>query len=134
MMCFPENPEVRQMWERVWPFFGPEDYGFMMENYGHGGVTSPGGEGMGNFTIYDWGNGAASEARNRVFDHVGDVYVDRFRNQAFGIDSVAVSMHDGSCTLRDLAGQLRNVRVVFEDDACRTIHLTDTATFTIEKG
>ena len=34
----------------------------MMENYGHGGRTNPAGEGMGEFTIYDWGNGAAAEA------------------------------------------------------------------------
>lgn len=42
-----------------------------MENYGHGGSTSPEGEGMGEFTIYDWGNGAASEAYNRVLDKFG---------------------------------------------------------------
>ena len=40
----------------------------MMENYGHGGRTNPVGEGMGEFTIYDWGNGAAAEAYNRILD------------------------------------------------------------------
>ncbi|MFA7692635.1 MAG: hypothetical protein GX117_11335 [Candidatus Hydrogenedentes bacterium] len=71
MMYCPENPAVKALWEKVWPFFGPEDYGFTMENYGHGGTTSKDGEGMGSFTIFSWGNGAAAEAWNRVRDHYG---------------------------------------------------------------
>lgn len=71
MMYCPQNPEAKQQWEKVWPFFNKEDYGFTMENYGHGGSTSPEGEGMGEFTIYDWGNGAASEAYNRILDKFG---------------------------------------------------------------
>lgn len=71
MMYCPENPAVKAMWEKVYPWFGPADYGFTMENYGHGGRTGPGGEGMGVFTIYDWGNGAAAEAAMRIFDHYG---------------------------------------------------------------
>jgi hypothetical protein len=27
---------------------------------------------MGVFTIYDWGNGAAAEAYNRMLDHFGE--------------------------------------------------------------
>lgn len=75
MMYCPENPETKEQWERRWPFFGEEDYGFMMENYGHGGTTSPEGEGMGEFTIYDWGNGAASEAWNRMLDRYGKEFL-----------------------------------------------------------
>ena len=71
MMYAPENPRTKEQWEKRHPFFGPEDYGFTMENYGHGGRTSPEGEGMGVFTIYDWGNGAAAEAYNRMVDHFG---------------------------------------------------------------
>ena len=71
MMYAPENPQTKMQWEKVYPFFGAEDYGFMMENYGHGGRTSPGGEGMGEFAIYDWGNGAAAEAYNRILDKFG---------------------------------------------------------------
>jgi hypothetical protein len=77
MMYAPENPRTREQWERRHPFFGPEDYGFTMENYGHGGRTSPEGEGMGVFTIYDWGNGAAAEAYNRMIDHFGVELVHR---------------------------------------------------------
>jgi hypothetical protein len=77
MMYAPENPRTKEQWERRHPFFGPEDYGFTMENYGHGGRTSPEGEGMGVFTIYDWGNGAASEAYNRMIDHFGPELVHR---------------------------------------------------------
>ncbi len=79
MMYCPENPKTRVQWERRHPFFGPEDYGFTMENYGHGGRTSPEGEGMGVFTIYDWGNGAAAEAYNRILDHFGPALVGRTR-------------------------------------------------------
>jgi hypothetical protein len=77
MMYCPENPRVKAMWEKVYPWFGPADYGFTMENYGHGGRTSPEGEGMGVFTIYDWGNGAAAEAVLRILDHhpeLGSLY------------------------------------------------------------
>ncbi len=71
MMYAPENPRTKEQWEKRHPFFGPEDFGFTMENYGHGGKTSPEGMGMGVFTIYDWGNGAAAEAYNRLLDHFG---------------------------------------------------------------
>lgn len=72
MMYCPQNKKAKQQWEKVWPFFNAKDYGFTMENYGHGGATSPEGEGMGEFTIYDWGNGAASEAYNRILDKFGE--------------------------------------------------------------
>jgi hypothetical protein len=71
MMYCPENPKTKLLWEKNYPFFGPADYGFTMENYAHGGRTSPEGAGMGVFTIYDWGNGAAAEAYNRMLDHLG---------------------------------------------------------------
>ncbi|MDN5204192.1 hypothetical protein QQ008_22560 [Fulvivirgaceae bacterium BMA10] len=71
MMYCPENPESKVQWEARHPFFNEKDYGFMMENYGHGGYTNDQGEGIGVFTIYDWGNGAASEAYNKIIDHYG---------------------------------------------------------------
>jgi len=77
MMYCPENPRTKLQWEKKHTFFGPEDYGFTMENYGHGGITSPEGAGMGVFTIYDWGNGAAAEAYNRMLDHFGPELVHR---------------------------------------------------------
>jgi hypothetical protein len=128
MMYCPENAQVRELWEKVHSFFGPEDFGFMMENYGHGGTTGPGGDGIGPFTIYDWGNGAASEARNRVRDHFGDVYIDRTRRQGFGIDSVAVSMEDGTCAIADQAKHPRTIRVVFEDGTSTDVALDGKAT------
>ena len=73
MMYCTENPQTKQQWEKVHSFFASEDYGFMMENYGHGGRTNPAGEGMGEFTIYDWGNGAAAEAYNRILDKFGKI-------------------------------------------------------------
>jgi len=71
MMYCALNPQTKIQWEKAWEFFNENDYGFMMENYGHGGKTNPDGLGMGGFTIYDWGNGAASEAFNRMVDHYG---------------------------------------------------------------
>lgn len=75
MMYCPENARTKEQWEEKWSFFGKEDYGFMMENYGHGGQTGNKGEGIGEFTIYDWGNGAASEAYNRILDHYGKSFI-----------------------------------------------------------
>ena len=71
MIYSPDNPKTKKQWEAKWNFFGPADYGFMMENYGHGGVTGPEGTGICEFTIYDWGNGSAAEAYNRMVDHYG---------------------------------------------------------------
>ena len=133
MMYAPENPMAKVQWEQAHPFFGPEDYGFTMENYGHGGTTSPEGVGIGVFTIYDWGNGAASEAYNRVTDHFGQVYVDRARGQAFGIDSIAVRPTDGGFELTDLApdAAAREVRVVFEDGSDTTVTLDGPTTIAV---
>ena len=71
MMYCPQNLDAKRQWEKVWPFVEVRDQGFTMENYGHGGSSSPEGDGMGEFTIYDWGNGAASEAYNRILDKFG---------------------------------------------------------------
>lgn len=78
MMYCPENPKTKEQWERKWPFFGEEDYGFMMENYGHGGQTDNRGIGIGEFTIYDWGNGAAAESYNRILDHYGKGFMSNY--------------------------------------------------------
>ena len=75
MMYTPLNPRTKKQWEEKWNFFGPKDYGFMMENYGHGGETNPNGLGIGEFTIYDWGNGAAAETFNRMADHFGESFI-----------------------------------------------------------
>lgn len=123
MMYCPENPKQKKQWEKAHPFFGKEDYGFMMENYGHGGETSAEGLGIGEFTIYDWGNGAASEARNRIYDHYGDVYIDRARGRGFGIDSVSVNRTEGGWRLKNLSHRSREIKVVFEDGSSKVVKL-----------
>jgi hypothetical protein len=123
MMYCPENPEAKALWEKVWPFFGPADYGFTMENYGHTGYTTPEGGGIGEFTIYDWGNGAAAEARNRIRDHFGDLYIDRRRGHAFGIDSVVGRIEGNQCQIIDQAGGNRTIQVVFEDGTTSTVQI-----------
>lgn len=74
MMYCPENPETKAQWEKVYPFFNEKDYGFMMENYGHGGENNAEGLGIGEFTIYDWGNGAAAESYNSMKDHFPELF------------------------------------------------------------
>ena len=71
MMYSPLNPRTQLQYQRKWNFFGKEDYGFMMENYGHEGTTNSAGIGIGEFTIFDWGNGAAAEAYLRIKTHFG---------------------------------------------------------------
>ncbi|HZG78139.1 MAG TPA: hypothetical protein VEZ72_19965 [Paenibacillus sp.] len=69
MMYCPENPKTKAQWEAKHPFFGEEDYGFMMENYGHNGRVGERGLGIGEFAIFDWGAGAAAEAYLRMKAH-----------------------------------------------------------------
>ncbi len=138
MMYCPENPKAKAQWEKVHTFFGPADYGFTMENYGHGGATSEEGMGIGVFTIYDWGNGAASEAWNRVYDHFGSVYIDRSRQTGFGINSVSVRPAEGAAgafELTDMSGSAapREVRVVFEDGSSRLVTLSGPTVIEPEK-
>jgi len=74
MMYCPENPVAKEQWEKRWPFLSEIDYGFMMENYGHDGYTDGDNLGIGEFTIYDWGNGAASEAVMRIKAHHKELF------------------------------------------------------------
>ena len=46
----------------------------MMENYGHPGYVIGEDLGLGEFTIYDWGNGAASEAVMRIWEHFPELF------------------------------------------------------------
>lgn len=128
MMYCPENPHVRGQYKKAHPFFGEEDFGFTMENYAHDARPSAEGGGIGPFTIYDWGNGAACEARNRVRDHYGDVYIDLERGQAFGLDSLKVEEQEEAWRIIDLADSPRTVRVVFSDGATRDVSLNGSAT------
>ena len=127
MMYCPENPEAKQEWEKQWPFFGKADYGFTMENYGHIGSTRPEDNPMGEFTIYDWGNGAAAEARNRIRDHFGDVYVDLARGSAFGIDGITAQVSGAAVKLSDRTNAERDVCVVFSDGRRQTLHFNKEA-------
>jgi hypothetical protein len=63
MLYCPENEALARAYERRHPFFGPESYGFMMENQGH----DPG-QPIGTFTIFTWGNGSALATAAKVRD------------------------------------------------------------------
>lgn len=71
MIYSPENTKTKKQWEAKWPFFNAADYGFMMENYGHEGKPTPAGGGIGEFSIFSWGSGAAAEGYNRMLDRYG---------------------------------------------------------------
>jgi len=73
MMYCPENARTKAQWEKAHPFFNEKDYGFMMENYGHGGETNDRGLGIGEFTIFDWGNGSAAEGYLRMKAHMPEL-------------------------------------------------------------
>jgi hypothetical protein len=128
MMYCPENPHVRDQYEKAHPFFGKEDFGFTMENYAHDAHPSAEGAGIGPFTIYDWGNGAACEARNRIRDHYGDVYIDVKRGRAFGLDSLKIERLQGAWHITDLADSPRSVRVVFSSGQKLDVSVDGSAT------
>lgn len=84
MMYCPDNPEVGRLYEMVHPHFGEEEYGFHMENFNHHDGSSV--HGLGEFTIFDWGNGAAaaSLAKLALADETG------------GLDAVAGPLNTSS--------------------------------------
>jgi hypothetical protein len=68
MLYCPENAALARAYERRFPFFGPESYGFMMENQGHNSA-----EPIGTFTIFSWGNGSALAAAATVRDRFPEI-------------------------------------------------------------
>jgi len=119
MMYCPENTQVKSAYEKQHPFFGPESYGFMMENIAHGG---PGPEQIGPFNIFTWGNGAALEVAAKVRDGYGEVWVDLKRKRAFGLDGFAVTISGGQLSVKDRY-QREKVTVVFSDGRRQTVAL-----------
>lgn len=108
MMYCPENTQVKSAYEAQHPFFGPESYGFMMENINHGG---PGPNAIGPFNIFTWGNGAALEAAAKIRDRYGDVYIDEKRKRAFGIDGASAELKNGKLEIQDRYGR-RDLRII----------------------
>jgi hypothetical protein len=68
MLYCPENDALARAYEARFPFFGPESYGFMMENQGHDAA-----EPVGTFTIFTWGNGSALASAATVRDRFPEV-------------------------------------------------------------
>lgn len=76
MLYCPENEALARAYERRFPFFGPESHGFMMENQGHGGDL------IGTFTIFTWGNGSALAAAATLRDRFPDLYAGAFPEES----------------------------------------------------
>jgi hypothetical protein len=64
----------------------PMDYGSMSENYGHFGDDRA----VPGYVYFDWGSGSSASASAYVERKFGDVYVDRERRKAFGINGCIV--------------------------------------------
>jgi len=124
MLYCPENEQVKRQYELRHPFFGPESYGFMMENIAHGGPLPPGGGSIGPFTIYTWGNGAAMASAAKVRDLYGDVYIDSVRKQAFGIDGCQVTVEGNTVKIIDRY-QRSSLMAVYDNNLRRKIVLTN---------
>ncbi|MFN3648450.1 MAG: hypothetical protein ACK47B_02625 [Armatimonadota bacterium] len=119
MLFCPENSQVYEAYRKTFPFFGPESYGFMMENIAHGG---PGGNPIGPFTIYTWGNGAALASAAAIYDRYGDVLLDPKRKQAFGIDGCRAEVRGGQVEITDPYGR-NEVTVAFAGGERKTVRL-----------
>jgi len=124
MLYCPENEQVRRQYELRHPFFGPESYGFMMENIAHGGPAPADGSAIGPFTIYTWGNGSALAAAAKIHDRYGDVYIDTSRVRAFGIDGCEASTRGNRVLIRDRFGRDR-LTVMYDDGTRRVIRMSD---------
>ncbi|MBK6519131.1 MAG: hypothetical protein IPG04_34585 [Polyangiaceae bacterium] len=117
MMYCPENAATRAAYERRFPFFGPESYGFMMENQGHGG-----GEPIGTFNIFTWGNGSALATAAKVHDLYGDVYVERERRRAHAIDATSARLEGSRVVIEDRFGR-ESLTAVDDRGNRRTVRL-----------
>ncbi|WP_099159512.1 hypothetical protein [Virgibacillus ndiopensis] len=63
LMYCPENPLIKERYEKTFPHFGEQDYGFEMENSHHGENDE---FHTGEFTIFDWGNGSAASSLGEI--------------------------------------------------------------------
>jgi len=124
MLYCPENTQVKKQYELKHPMFGPESYGFMMENIAHGGPAPADGSAVGPFTIYTWGNGAAMSAAAKIRDRYGDVFVDAPRRQAFGIDGCTATVENGHVIITDRFKRPQ-LDVVFADGRRATVTLAN---------
>jgi hypothetical protein len=68
MLYCPENEALARAYEQRFPLFGPESYGFMMENQGHSGRAE-----LGDFCIFTWGNGSALATAAWARDRFGEM-------------------------------------------------------------
>lgn len=121
MLYCPENTRVRRAYEQAHPFFGPESYGFLMENIAHGG---PGENAIGPFTIFTWGNGAALSTAAIIRDRWGDIYIDPERHAAFGIDGCDAQVRGDTVQIHDRYRR-PTLMVHYSGGATRTVTLTD---------
>jgi hypothetical protein len=124
MMYCPENAQVREQYEKRHPMFGPESYGFEMENIAHVGPAPPDGSAIGPFTCYSWGNGGALATAALVYDRYGDVYVDPARGHAFGIDGCVATVAGGRVRIEDRYAR-SSLTVAYADGTRRDVKLSD---------
>ena len=130
MMYCPENPTVKKMWGEGLSLVWIRGLRFLpWRTMPHGGRTSAQGEGMGVFTIYDWGNGAASEAGDA---HPGSLRSRVYRSRPAARPLASIRSRFSERTrgwdIINETGQARTIRVVFDDGTTKDVKIETKAT------
>lgn len=129
MMYAPENATVSALYQQQHPHFSEVDYGFCMENYAHGGVA--GVDGIGPFTIFDWGCGSAAATAAMIREAYGDVYIDVERQAAFGINGCTATWTSDGVEIREWLGKDREIKVVIAGQQERRINIERHSTIVV---
>ena len=118
MLYCPENDALTRAYEQRFPFFGPESYGFMMENQAHSGA-----EPIGTFTIFTWGNGSALASAATIRETWGDLWLEPRKRRALPIDGgLSVEVSGETVSVEDRYGR-RSIRCVAEKEQPRELEL-----------
>jgi hypothetical protein len=115
LLYCPEHPEVRRAYEAQHPHFGPETFGFMMENVAHAGPAGIAEEPLiGPFCIFTWGPGTAIAAAALVRERYGEAFVHERSGWAAGIDGYDAEVTRGAVHITDLLPDAGRARVTIQ--------------------
>jgi len=114
-MYLPENGPVWTLMNLLYPWFGPNDFGFTEENTFHNGHL--GAPFIMRACNFNWGPGSAAAAVADVRLRYGDIYVDWARDRSFGLDGCLATLTRQApdvvtITVSEALGVSRNARLV----------------------
>ena len=125
MMYCPENPEVKALWEQVWPFFGPA--GLWLHHGELWAYRRDLARWHRHWRVHHLRSGAMARLPSplhRIRDHFGDLYIDVERGRAFAINGVSVSGGAaGQYTITNLAHSARDLRVMTANGESRQVRV-----------